>query len=85
VHYFVIVAHYLLLLLIILFLIVYFILCLTLVFVQPFAFIHIRCLLFKRKRFNSDPGLYMRYFDPVVCEVPAVPLYKNTITIYESQ
>jgi hypothetical protein len=21
--------------------------------------------LFKRKRFNSDPGLYSRYFDPV--------------------
>ncbi len=29
--------------------------------------------LFKRKRFNSDPGLYSRYFDPVVCEVPVVP------------
>jgi hypothetical protein len=22
------------------------------------------CLLFKRKRLNSDPGLYSRYFDP---------------------
>jgi hypothetical protein len=24
----------------------------------------------KEKRFNSDPGLYSRYFDPVVREVP---------------
>ncbi len=30
----------------------------------------------QRKRFNSDPGLYSRYFDPAV---------KNTITIYASQ
>ncbi len=27
------------------------------------------CSLFKRKILNSDPGLYSRYFDPVVQEV----------------
>jgi hypothetical protein len=37
----------------------------------------VHCL--KEKRFNSDPGLYSRYFDP------AVPLNKNTITIYACQ
>jgi hypothetical protein len=30
------------------------------------------------KMFNSDPGLYSRYFDPIVREVPV------TITIYAS-
>ncbi len=31
----------------------------------------VHCLLFKKKIFNSDPGLHSRYFDP------AVPLYKK--------
>jgi hypothetical protein len=39
----------------------------------------VHCSLFIRKIFNSDPGLYSRYFDPVVREVPV------TITIYASQ
>ncbi len=51
-----------------------FIFCSTFVSFDSFAFY---CSLFKKKRFNSDPGLYSRYFDPVVCEVPAVPLYKK--------
>ncbi len=84
----------------------YFVHCLTfpLFFVwllfsfNSFAF---HCSLFKRKKFNSDPGLYSRYFDPiqvpvqvpvqvnvqVPVQVPVVRevLYKNTITIYASQ
>jgi hypothetical protein len=50
---------------------------------DSFAF-HRSLFVVQRKRFNSDPGLYSRYFDPVVQE-PAVLLYKNTITIYASQ
>ncbi len=37
----------------------------------PFDSFAFHCSLFKRNIFNSDPGLYSRYFDPVpvVCEV----------------
>ncbi len=51
--------------------------CLTFVFIGFFCSFH--CSLFMRKIFNSDPGLYYSYFDPVVLEVPV------TITIYASQ
>ncbi len=33
--------------------------------------------LFKRKRFNSDPGLYSRYFDPAV---PVKPGYYHHLS-----
>jgi hypothetical protein len=36
---------------------------------DSFAF-HCSLFVVQRKRFNSDPGLYSRYFDPVVREVP---------------
>jgi hypothetical protein len=52
-----------------------FILCLT--------FVH--CPLFKRKRFYSDPGLYSRYFDPIVGVHQLYLLNKNTIIILASQ
>jgi hypothetical protein len=58
-----------------------FILCATFVSFNYLLFIHIHCLLLKKKRFNSDPGLYSRFSYPVVREV----LHKNTITIYASQ
>jgi hypothetical protein len=50
-----------------------FVFCSTFDFIQFFAFslFIVRCS--KEKIFNSDPGLYSRYFDPVVCEVP--PLF----------
>jgi hypothetical protein len=52
-----------------------FILCSTFVSFDSFAFY---CSLFNRKKFNSDPGLYSRYFDPVQPVVREV-LYKNAI------
>jgi hypothetical protein len=39
-------------------------------FCFPFDSFAFHCSLFMRKIFNSDPGLYSRYFDPVVREVP---------------
>ncbi len=33
--------------------------------------------MFKRKRFNSDPGLYSRYFDPVVQELSSSSMQVN--------
>jgi hypothetical protein len=42
-------------------------------FIRFFCFFIVFCSLVKEKRFNSDPGLYSRYFEPVVREVPAVP------------
>ncbi len=47
----------------------------TFVSFDSFAFY---CSLFNRKKFNSDPGLYSRYFDPVQPVVREV-LYKNAI------
>jgi hypothetical protein len=49
--------------------------CSTFVLIRFFCFSFIHCSLFKSKRFNSDPRLYSRYFDPVVHEVPLQPLY----------
>jgi hypothetical protein len=46
---------------------------------DSFALFIVHCSLFMRKIFISDPGLYYRYFDPFVLEVPV------TITIYASQ
>jgi hypothetical protein len=40
-------------------------------------FFIVHCPLFKRKRFYSDPGLYSRYFDPVVQEVPSSSMQVN--------
>jgi hypothetical protein len=49
----------------------------------------LHCSLSKRKRLNSYPGLYSRYFDPVQVPVVRVQqlylLNKNTIIIYASQ
>jgi hypothetical protein len=72
-------VRYLLLLLIIYRSLIYFVHCS--IFISFFVRLLFPSSLFKRKRFNSDPGLYSRYFDPVGREV----LYKNTITIYASQ
>jgi hypothetical protein len=49
------------------------------IFLLSIQFFSFHCSLFMRKIFNSDPGLYSRYFDPIVCEVPV------TITICASQ
>jgi hypothetical protein len=46
---------------------------------DSFALFIIHCSLFMRKIFNSDPGLYSRYLDPVVQDVPVA------ITIDASQ
>ncbi len=48
-----------------------FVFCSTFVFIQFLYFFIVHCSLFKEKSFNSDPGLYSRYFDPTV------PLYKK--------
>ncbi len=40
---------------------------------DSFAFYYSLFCCSKEKGFNSDPGLYFRYFDPVVREVPVVP------------
>jgi hypothetical protein len=47
-----------------------FVFCSTFVFIQFFAFLLFIVHCSKEKIFNSDPGLYSRYFDPVVREVP---------------
>ncbi len=49
----------------------------------------VHCSLFKEKSFNSDPGLYSRYFDPiqepVVREVPVHHhLYKSINIIHQT-
>ncbi len=56
-----------------------FIFCSTFVFHLNLFVSIFHCSLFMRKILNSDPGLYSRYFDPIVCEVPVI------ITIYASQ
>ncbi len=38
-------------------------------FIRFFCFSLLIVSLFKEKRFNSDPGLYSRYFDPAVLDV----------------
>ncbi len=72
-------SHYLLLIyLCSLFIVVIHLFCSCSIFI-------ILCSLFKRKRFNSDPGLYSRYFDPVVHVQHWYLLKKFTIIIYASQ
>ncbi len=43
-----------------------FIFCLTFVFYSILLLFIVHCFLFMRKLFNSDPGLYSRYFDPII-------------------
>jgi hypothetical protein len=52
-----------------------FIVCSILFSIWFFAFHNslFRCSKERKKRYNYDPGLYSRYFDPVVHEVPVVP------------
>jgi hypothetical protein len=60
-----------------------FVLCSILIYLLfVFCFI-VHCS--KDKIFNSDPGLYSRYFDPVVHVQQLYLLNKNTIIIYASQ
>jgi hypothetical protein len=57
-----------------LFIVVVHLFCYVFDFHSFFVRLLFHCSLFKRKRFNSDPGLCSRYFDPVV---PAVQEYHH--------
>jgi hypothetical protein len=61
----VIVIHYLFIVASLLIVVVH-LFCSLLDFLSFFVQHLFHCSLFKRKRFNSDPGLYSRYFDPAV-------------------
>jgi hypothetical protein len=65
-------------------------LCYSILFsFDSFAFI-IHCALFKREKFNSDPGLYSRYFDPAdknhLCEpINIIQQTAPTLSSYRSE